>query len=191
MKREEIIEDFNCALITLRSGGIIAYPTDTIWGIGCDASNDQAVEKLFEIKKRPSAKAMISLVDSIETLKSHLDYFPIEAEAILRKSETPLTVIFDSPKGISDKLKAEDGSAAFRIPQLEFVSQLCRLLGRPLVSTSANFSGTTSPKLFLEIDSHLLDSTDYVCQYGRGSSNIKPSKIIKITNSGELSVIRE
>lgn len=192
MIAEEIREDLTKAVDVLKNGGIILYPTDTIWGIGCDATNDAAVKRLFELKSRPEAKAMISLVDSKNTLLEYLSFFPVEADQELSYTQRPLTVIFDQPRGISSMLTAEDGSAAFRIPQNEYTGELCRLLGHPLVSTSANISGKKSPRFYSEIEKDLIESVNYICRYGRDDNSVKePSRIIKITDKGVVTVIRD
>lgn len=183
-------EDISSAVATLKNGGVILYPTDTIWGLGCDATNDAAVERLFKIKNRPSSKAMISLVESIETLKQWIEYLPSKAECEIHETREPLTIIFDSPCGISTKLKAEDGSAAYRIPLNDFTREICRRLGRPLVSTSANESGQPSPLSFSEISPSLLTKVDYICNTGREKKGGCPSRILKICNDNTLTVIR-
>lgn len=184
-------EDLKSALRVLNKGGIILYPTDTVWGLGCDASNEEAVRKLFSLKKRLSSKAMISLVDSVDSLHKWVENVPEEAMREIESSERPLTVIYDSPVDISARLKASDGSAAFRITSHPFTKELCRRLGRPLVSTSANMAGEMAPATFNEIDESLRSAVDYVCLTGREKGNSKPSRIIKITDDGKVTVIRE
>ena len=191
MNAEDIAKDIQSAVEVLRNGGLILYPTDTIWGIGCDATNTRAVERLFELKHRPGAKAMISLVSSLDMLYSWVEAVPNEALEEIQEADRPLTVIYDSPKGISECLKAEDGSSAFRITSLPYTQSLCAELGKPVVSTSANISGEPSPALFDEINLSLLEGVDYVCRYGRERSGVLPSRIIKICNSGEKFIIRE
>lgn len=184
-------KDLEKALDVLRSGGIILYPTDTIWGLGCDATNEKAVERLFKIKKRPDSKAMISLVESMESLSKWVEPIPEGALKELRKDgQRPLTIIYDSPAGISSLLKAEDGSAGFRITNHEFSNNLCKKLGRPLVSTSANFSGKASPSCFDEIDEEIKKGVDYACQTGRDTFCSVPSRIVKVSEDGII-IIRE
>ena len=185
-------DDLQQAADILRKGGVILYPTDTIWGIGCDATNDEAVERVFRIKQRADSKAMISLVDSIQSLNQWVKVIPVAAKNEIERAERPLTIIYEHPEGISEALKAQDGSAAFRITSAEFTQELCRLLGKPLVSTSANVSGKPSPESFYEIDEDLKEAVDYVCNYGRNSSKaVKPSRIIKISDENAISIIRE
>lgn len=185
-------DDLQQAADTLRKGGVILYPTDTIWGIGCDATNDEAVERVFRIKQRADSKAMISLVDSFQTLNNWVKVMPQAAKNEIERAERPLTIIYDHPQNISTALKAPDGSAAFRITLAEFTQELCRLLGKPLVSTSANVSGKPSPESFDEIDDNLKEMVDYVCSYGRNSSKAgKPSRVIKISDDNNVIVIRE
>lgn len=186
-----IEKDLQAAVEVLRKGGIIMYPTETIWGIGCDSGNSEAVKRVFQIKERSDAKAMISLVDSMDMLKIFLYELPPAAEKEISGSQRPVTVIFDTPKDVSPNLMAEDGSAAFRVTSLPFAQELCRRLGRPLVSTSANISGKPSPALFADIDDELISRVDYVCETGRDNPKGNPSRIIKITNAGRITVIRE
>ena len=186
------VEDLKKAVKVLKDGGVILYPTDTIWGLGCDATNVEAVKRLFKIKARPDSKAMISLVDSLETLRRFVKKIP---ETALRELEVndgrPLTVIYDSPTGIDELLIAPDGSAAFRISSHEFSQKLCSGLGGPLVSTSANISGEKAPATFGEIDPALREMVDYVCRSERDSKASIPSRIVKINDNDEVTVIRK
>lgn len=191
MAKREMEEDLMKALETLQRGGIILYPTDTIWGLGCDATNEEAVERLFRLKGRPSSKAMISLVDSIGSLRNWVSNIPEVALREIMVSKRPLTIVYPEVNGISVNLIADDGSAAFRIPQNEFTAELCRRLGHPLVSTSANFAGEPSPSSYDRIPENLKVMVDYTCQTGRGSAEASPSRIIKIEADGSVSVIRE
>ena len=191
MQPAEIQREINKIVSVLNDGGLILYPTDTIWGIGCDATNDVAVKRLFQLKNRPDSKAMISLIDSVETLKNYLSFFPEEAESQISGSDSPLTIIYDEPRNISDALLAADGSAAFRIPRSGFVSSLCKVFGKPIVSTSANLSGTPAPKSFDEIEKQVIEGVDYCCEYGRDLTGNTPSTILKIGNSGEIKIIRK
>lgn len=185
-------EDLQQAADILRKGGVILYPTDTIWGIGCDASNDDAVKRVFQIKQRADSKAMISLVDSVQSLQKWVKAIPTTAQNEIEGTERPLTIIYEHPDGISHALKATDGSAAFRITSADFTQELCRMLDKPLVSTSANVSGMPSPKTYDEIDELLKEKVDYICRYGRTNSKAgKPSRIIKISDDNTISIIRE
>lgn len=184
-------EDIKRAVEVLKAGGVILYPTDTVWGLGCDAANPEAVKRIFQIKRRPDSKALISLVESEEILQKFLVCFPAAAEREIERTERPLTVIYDRPRGITPLLEAPDGSAAFRITSLQFAKELCRRLGRPLVSTSANISGTQAPAVFDEIAEEIKKEADYICIYGRDLPPSVPSRILKITDSDEITVIRE
>lgn len=191
MFSQEEISDLEKAVKILMDGGIILYPTDTIWGLGCDATNQLAVKRLFEIKNRPDSKAMISLVDSIESLKKWVENIPQIALDLIEKSIRPLTVIYDFPRDVDRRLIAEDGSAAFRIPYTSpFAIELCRRLEKPLVSTSVNISGKDSPHFFSEIDPAIIEKADYCCSSGRNQTNTKPSKIIKVTGNNNITIIR-
>ena len=188
----EFNNDLELALEALKKGGIILYPTDTVWGIGCDATNDDAVKRLMQLKRRSDSKAMISLVDSIDTLSKWVDFIPTAAlKEFESESLRPLTVIYDLPKGIASSLLAEDGSAAFRISGHEFSRELCRGLNSPVVSTSANISGRPTPLSFFDIDKELIDKVDYVCFTDREKKDSQPSRILKINNRNEIKVIRE
>ena len=188
----DVAQDIDNALKVLKEGGIILYPTDTVWGLGCDATNEEAVKRIFAIKQRSCAKAMISLVDSLETLKIWLDKIPhLALEEIKNNRSRPLTIIYDTPRGIVSLLRAEDGSAAFRITGHFFSHKLCAGLGRPLVSTSANISGQPTPKRFDDIDAEIIDSLDYVCNTGRIPKDGHPSRILKITDKEEITIVRE
>lgn len=184
-------EDLNKAVDALRKGGVILYPTDTIWGLGCDATNPEAVSRLYSIKKQSEGKACLSLVDGPAMLERYLNVFPEAADMLIKAAVAPLTIIFDSPKGIAPALLSEDGSAAFRITSEKFSRELCRRFRKPIVSTSANFSGRPSPASFNEIDDELLNSVDYtVCTGCESYGGHKPSEIIKVKNNGEIRIIR-
>lgn len=184
-------EDIRRSVEVMRCGGIVLYPTDTIWGIGCDATNAEAIEKIYRLKKRRESKACISLVDSIITLERYVDVIPDAAEMLIEVAVEPLTIIYDSPRGIASALKAEDGSAAFRITNEEFSRELCRRLRKPVVSTSANISGDKVALAFDEISPEIVNGVDYAVRYRRDdTSHSKPSAIIKIDNSGVLKIIR-
>lgn len=184
-------KDINNCLETLRKGGIILYPTDTIWGIGCDATNSEAVEKIYRIKKRDPHKAMLVLVDSEAALERAVEHVPEIAWELIEAAVDPLTIIYDKAQGLAPNLPAEDGSIGVRITGENFSRTLCRRLHHPLVSTSANFSGEKAPADFADIDPALLDMVDYVAFHGRDVSNgHKASNIIKIGNDGVFKIIR-
>ena len=188
---KELKEDIRRAVAVLRDGGVILYPTDTIWGLGCDASNPEAVAKIYELKRRNSSKSMISLVDSIEALEKIVPDLTEAVKSLLNESREPLTVIYPDPDGIAENLKAENGSAAMRITHEKFSNLLCKTFGGPVVSTSANYSGEPFPSRFEEIDERLRESVDYVVSFAREKNERQsPSRIVKIEKDGEITVIR-
>ena len=178
-------------LETLKSGGIILYPTDTIWGIGCDATDDEAVMKIFELKNRDQNKPLIILVESEKRLQDLVEV-PAIAWDIMDLSEKPITIVYDAPKGISKNLLAEDGSIGIRLVKDEFCKRLISKLNKPIVSTSANFSGEKSPKSFANISQKLINKVDAVAedQINR-VSKWEASSIIRVWNDGRIKVIRE
>ena len=178
--------ELNKCINVLKKGGVILYPTDTIWGIGCDAKNSEAIAKIYNIKKRNDSKALISLVANKKQLKEITGNIP-EID-ILSK---PTTVIYPNAKGISHKLLAIDGSAAIRITQDHFCQQLIRKLGKAIVSTSANISGIPNPKSFSEISQDILSSVDYIVNLRKDELMIKPSTILKINIDGTIIKIRK
>lgn len=175
----------------ISSGGIILYPTDTIWGIGCDATNADAVEKIYQIKKREASKPMIILVDNDQRLQSLVEV-PEMAWEIIDLSEKPVTIIYDHPKGIAKNLLAEDGSIGIRVVKDKWCQQLIRKINVPLVSTSANFSGDKSPKHFADINDKLKQSVDFVVEDKNNlPSEWDASSIIRIWRDNRIKVIRE
>ena len=178
-------------LETLKSGGIILYPTDTIWGIGCDATDDEAVMKIFKLKNRDQNKPLIILVESEKRLQDLVEV-PAIAWDIMDLSEKPITIVYDAPKGISKNLMADDGSIGIRLVKDEFCKRLISKLNKPIVSTSANFSGEKSPKSFADISQKLINEVDAVAedQINR-VSKWEASSIIRVWNDGKIKVIRE
>lgn len=144
-------QDMADALNTLRDGGVILYPTDTIWGLGCDATNPEAVEKIYRIKGRAESKAMLALVGSDGQLQSFVSHIPEVVWELIDASVNPLTIIYDHPRGLAPNMIASDGSAGIRITNEAFSRTLCQRFGKPIVSTSANRSGQPSPKTYAEI----------------------------------------
>ena len=178
-------------LETLKSGGIILYPTDTIWGIGCDATDDEAVMKIFELKNRDQNKPLIILVESEKRLQDLVEV-PAVAWDIIDLSEKPITIVYDAPKGISKNLLAEDGSIGIRLVKDEFCKMLISKLNKPIVSTSANFSGEKSPKSFADISQKLINEVDAVAEDQKNRvSKWEASSIIRVWNDGRIKVIRE
>ncbi|MFI1770805.1 L-threonylcarbamoyladenylate synthase [Thalassobellus citreus] len=179
------------ALQILKEGGLILYPTDTVWGIGCDATNTEAVKKIYELKQREDNKALICLVTDDRMLKKYVKNIPEAAISIIGISEKPTTIIYDDAQNLASNLMAEDGTIAIRIPDDEFCYQLSRKLNGAIVSTSANISGQPTPKSFKEIAPEVLKGVDYVVNLQREKICNKPSSIIKLSNNGIVKIIRE
>lgn len=187
-----MIEDIKSALAVLQKGGVILYPTDTIWGIGCDACNEEAVKRIYEIKNRADSKSMLVLMENVALLDRYVDEVPDIAFDLIELTDKPLTIIYDGAKNLAKNLVAEDGSIGIRITTEEFSSELIRRFKRPIVSTSANKSGNPSPSCFDEIDQEIIDSVDYVVEYRQDDTHkAAPSGIIKLGRGGEIKVIRE
>ena len=185
------IADVRQAVEVLRQGGIIIYPTDTIWGIGCDATNAEAVQRIYDLKQRADSKAMICLVDSDGRLQRYVRHVPEVAWQLFDAAVRPTTVILDGATGLAPNLLADDGSVALRITGEPFSRELCYRLQRPIVSTSANISGQPAAKTFRDIDPALLQEVDYVCRSRRAERHPqRPSSIIKLTANGEVTIIR-
>jgi len=180
----------NCITI-LKRGGIILYPTDTVWGIGCDAKNFDAVKKIFKLKQREESKTLICLVNNYSMLERHVNNVPNMAYTILDIAVKPTTIIYDNPAGIAENLIAEDNTLAIRVTHDKFCQKLIKYLGGPLVSTSANLAGELTPKSFKEIDEAILKGVDYVVNLQEEKIATTPSTIIKLSTNGSVKVIRE
>ena len=174
----------------LKNGGLILYPTDTIWGIGCDATNADAVAKIYALKKRMDSKALICLVADDRMLSRYIKNIPEVALDIIDVSETPTTIIYDNPVHIASNLIASDNSIGIRIPDDEFCFQLLRKFNGAIVSTSANISGKKSPLSYSEISDDILKGVDYIVNLHREKKQTKSSAIIKLTTAGEVTIIR-
>ncbi|KFF00447.1 translation factor Sua5 [Chryseobacterium formosense] len=175
----------------LKSGGTILYPTDTIWGIGCDATNIDAINKIFEIKKREKNKSMIILVENEKRLQDLVDV-PEMAWEIIDLSEKPVTIVYENPRGLPKELLAEDGSIGIRLVKNDFCKKLITKLNKPLVSTSANFSGEKSPLKFSDISQEIIDLVDYAVEENREVvSKYSGSSVIKIWSDNRIKVLRE
>lgn len=175
----------------LKSGGTILYPTDTIWGIGCDATNIDAINKIFEIKKREKNKSMIILVENEKRLQDLVDV-PEMAWEIIDLSEKPVTIVYENPRGLPKELLAEDGSVGIRLVKNDFCKKLITKLNKPLVSTSANFSGEKSPLKFSDISQEMIDLVDYAVEENREVvSKYSGSSVIKIWSDNRIKVLRE
>lgn len=181
--------ELSSALESLRSSQLILYPTDTVWGIGCDATNSNAVAKVFQLKNREESKSLVILVSSLEMLSEYINDIPNSVLEILAAIKKPTTVIYNNPKGLAHNTIADDHTIAIRIPTHEFCIQLIELLGKPIVSTSANISGGTTPKSFSEISQPILDGVDYVVNLEREKIAQKSSTILKV-NGDDIEVIR-
>lgn len=190
----EYKDDIRKAVEVLRKGGVILYPTDTVWGIGCDATNEEAVRKIFEIKRRADSKALITLVGSLAQLERTVDSIPDVAYELIEASDRPITIVYDHPDpraGLAPSLLAEDGTVGVRLTQ-ETVSQaLCMGLGRPIVSTSANISGEAAAPFFADIKPEIKDAVDYVCTSRRGDRKAaQPSMVMRLSESGVFKILR-
>ena len=184
-------EDLKEALQCLKEGGIILYPTDTVWGIGCDARNSGAVKKIYDLKKRADSKSMLVLVNNEDTLEKIVEEIPDVTWDLLEAAVNPLTLIYDNAKGVAPELIAEDGSLGIRITKERFSNELCKRLGAPIVSTSANISGEKSPSFFREISEEIKKGVDYIVKYRQDREESKsPSNIIKISKGGVVKIIR-
>ena len=183
----------NKAIELLKSGGVILYPTDTIWGIGCDATNPEAVKKVFAIKKREESKSLVTLVSDLDMLARYVKDIPDAALDLIEVNDTPMTIIYPQAIGLAENVIAEDGSVGIRIPMNEFCRQLCFRLRKPIVSTSANISGENPPKGFKDISQQIKDAVDYIVHPSMEEKNSthKASQIIKIGLKGEIQIIRK
>ena len=175
----------------MAAGGLILYPTDTIWGIGCDATNEEAVRKVYALKRRSDHKAMLLLIDSGAKLNYYVQEVPDVAWDLIELADSPLTVIYSGARNVAPNLLAEDGSVGIRITQEEFSHKLCERFRKPLVSTSANVSGAPSPANFSEISETIKSGVDYIVRYRQEDlSKAAPSHIIKLGAGGLVKIIR-
>lgn len=187
-----IEEDIRKAVEVLRKGGVILYPTDTVWGIGCDATNSEAVKRVYDIKQRDDSKALICLVDSDARLQRYIRKVPDVAWQLLDCCDKPTTVILDGAVNLAENLIAEDGSVGIRITQEPFSKELCFRFQKALVSTSANISGEPAAQNYPDIDPKIIEAVDYVCWSRRQEHKPhKPSSIIKLTEDGQVTIIRK
>ncbi len=185
-------DDLKKAVEILKSGGIILYPTDTIWGIGCDATNEKAVQRIYEIKKRQDSKSMLVLMENPALLERYVDDVPEIAWDLVEISVTPLTVIYPNAKNLAQNLIAADGSIGIRFTKEIFTRQLLQRFRKPLVSTSANISGEKSPAFFDEISDEVKTQVDYIVKYRQDDvTKAQPSSIIKLGPGGKIDIIRK
>jgi L-threonylcarbamoyladenylate synthase len=176
----------------LKKGGIILYPTDTVWGIGCDATNENAVRRIYEIKKRPDSKTMLVLLGSSEELAYYVNEVPDIAFDLIRLSDKPLTIIYPGIQNVAPGLVASDGTLGIRITNEAFSKKLCQKFKRPIVSTSANVSGRPSPGNYAQIEEEIVRAVDYVVDYRKEErQTAKPSGIIQVGRGGLIKIIRE
>lgn len=186
------VDDIVKAVEVLRSGGIILYPTDTIWGIGCDATNHTAVNRIYEIKQRQDSKSMLVLMENPNLLNSYISEVPEIAWELIDVADTPLTIIYPGAKNLAANLLAHDGSVGIRITNEAFTQQLIQRFRKPVVSTSANISGQKSPLNFVEISDEIKKSVDYIVKFRQDDlSKSNPSGIIKLGIGGQIEVIRK
>ena len=185
-------EEVKKACDVMHKGGVILYPTDTIWGIGCDAGNEEAVARVYQIKQRTDSKSMLVLLDTSAKLDYYVSDFPEIALDLIDMADKPLTIIYDGARNLPANLLADDGSVGIRITQEAFSNRLCQAFRKPVVSTSANISGSPAPMCFSEISQEIIDAVDYVVDYRRDDkTKSKPSSIIKLGGGGQVKVIRE
>lgn len=183
--------DITKAVEVLKEGGLILYPTDTIWGIGCDATNEKAVERVFQLKGRDAGKSLIILLDSEAKLESYVKEVPPMAYDLIEYAEKPLTIIYSGAKNLASNVIHSDGSIGIRIPRHDFCKQLIQKFRKPIVSTSANFSGDKPPANFSEISEGIIQGVDYVVQQEQDELTKKaPSTIMKLEADGQFVFIR-
>ena len=179
------------AITTLSVGGIILYPTDTVWGIGCDATDPEAVKRIYELKKRPHTEPMICLVSDIRMLDAYVEDIPDAAFDIIAFSTKPTTIVYDGAVNVAPNLIAPDGSIGIRVVHDDFCRNLSKEFGKPILSTSANRSGETTPANFEEISDEILKGVDYVVNLHHDRRNRQLSAIVKVTKEGQTKMIRE
>lgn len=184
-------DEIKKSLKVLKEGGVIIYPTDTIWGIGCDATNKKAVDKIYQIKKRSESKSLIVLVNSWDMLKQYVNQIPDKISCILKGSSKPTTVIYNDPHGLADNLIAADNTVAIRIVNDEFCKEVIKKLNKPIVSTSANYSNARAPKSFYDIEESLLEKADHIVNLHRESQQGLSSQIVKIDGRGKIEFLRK
>ena len=189
--KNEFGRDATEAVKVLRSGGVILYPTDTVWGLGCDATNAQAVHRIYEIKQRAENKSLIILVNSVPMLERYVDNPPEVALQMAELSERPMTVIYDRGRSLAEGVASADGSVGVRVCSDPFCDALITGLRKPLVSTSANISGNSTPAIFDDISEEVKGAVDYVCLWRQDDrSRSKPSSVIKVSGNGVVKIIR-
>jgi len=185
-------DDIKNALKVLRDGGVILYPTDTIWGLGCDATRAEAVRRIYDIKKRADSKSLIVLVNSVTMLSRYVDNPPDIALELAEMAEKPLTVVYDRGRGLAEGVTSDDGSVGVRICSDPFCDELLNAFRKPLVSTSANISGSEAPAVFDEISEEIKAAVDYVCLWRQDDRRrAAASSVIKISSNGVIKILRQ
>lgn len=185
-------EDLKVAVETMRKGGVILYPTDTIWGIGCDATNSEAVKRIYEIKKRANNKAMLVLVSSMDIVEKYVDNVPEMAYQLNELSEKPISIIYDGAIGLANELLGDNNSVGIRVSRDSFSQKLCSLLKRPIVSTSANVAGCPSPAYFDEITDEIKSAVDYIVKYRQDDKTPHiASSIVQLSQDNVIKIIRQ
>lgn len=187
----DLNKEVHNAFEVIKNGGIILYPTDTVWGIGCDATNSEAIKKIFALKKRTESKSMIALVNGDRMLYQIFNEIPETAFQIWDLSEKPTTIILDNPRNIAKEVVAEDNSVGIRIVKEPFCYNLMERMKKPLVSTSANLSGSPTPTSFSEIIPEIIKGVDYVVNLHQDKKMNKPSTIIKLTLDNRVTIVRK
>jgi L-threonylcarbamoyladenylate synthase len=186
-----INDDIRKACEVMEKGGVILYPTDTIWGIGCDATNEEAVKRVFEIKHRADSKAMLVLIDTAAKLNYYVKEICDVAWDLIEMTDKPMTIIYDGARNLAPNLLAEDGSVGIRVTNEPFSKQLCQRFRKAIVSTSANISGSPSPTNFCDISEDIKQAVDYIVESRREEKvDTKPSSIVKLGAKGEIKIIR-
>lgn len=184
-------DDLRAAVSTLQKGGVILYPTDTVWGLGCDATNAEAVKRIFEIKKRADHKSMLVLLDTPAKLQNYVSEIPDMAWELIELTTKPLTIIYPGAKNLAENLVAEDGSIGIRITSEFFSKALCQQFRKPIVSTSANISGMPNARCFNEISNEIKSAVDYTVQFRQNETELPPpSTIIKLDIGNVIKIIR-
>lgn len=187
-----MLKEVDTAIKVLQKGGLILYPTDTIWGIGCDATNQKAIKQIYQLKQREDSKTMLVLVNSIEMLKEYIREIPSMAPELISLSEKPLTIIYPDAINLAQNLINHDGTIGIRICDTPFCQKLISLFGKPLVSTSANIAGQSYPKTFADIEEPILKGVQYIVNMDHTKKNpSSPSSIIKLNLQNEIKIIRE
>jgi len=184
-------DDIEKSLKVLENGGTLLYPTDTVWGLGCDATNTKAVEKIFRIKSRTEAKSLIILIDNLDKLATYIDKVPDITADLLASITNPVTIIYSNARKLAPNVIANDGTIAIRVVKDEFCAELIRRFGKPIVSTSANISGFDPPAIFNQVTNEIKEAVDYIVSYKQDYfSGSKPSTIIRLRDDGMYTIIR-